>query len=61
MIRKHIDLIAIGALLCGIALYSQARHVVTLEVNSAKKIMFTRYDRRTLVIPRVPCIPYTRD
>jgi hypothetical protein len=61
MIRKHVDLIAIGALLCGIALYSHARRLVVFEFNSAKKVGFTRYDRPVVVTPRVPCIPYTRD
>ncbi|MBV9082534.1 MAG: hypothetical protein JOZ62_07665 [Acidobacteriaceae bacterium] len=61
MIRKHVDLIAIGILLCGIAVYSQARHVVVFEINSAKRIAFTQSRCPTVVIPRVPRIPYTRD
>jgi hypothetical protein len=61
MIRKHIDLIAIGLLLCGIALYSNARHWMILEVNSGKQLRFTRYHRPSVEIPEIPRIPFSRD
>jgi hypothetical protein len=35
---KHIDLIAVGALLCGIALYSQARDSSILQVIPHQRI-----------------------
>lgn len=61
MIRKHVDLIAIGILLCGIAAYSHARKVVVFEVNATRKIAITQYRCPTVVVPRAPRIPYTRD
>ncbi len=61
MIRKHVDLIAIGILLCGIAVYTHARKVVIFEFNPARTIGFTHYRSPAAAIPRVPRIPYTRD
>ncbi len=61
MIRKHVDLIAIGILLCGIAVYSHARKLVVFEFNPPQSIGFTHSQRPTVVIPRAARIPYTRD
>ena len=61
MIRRHVDLIAIGLLLCGIALYSNARNLVVLEINSGKQVGFTRYHRPSVEFPEIPRIPFTRD
>lgn len=61
MIRKHIDLIAIGFLLCGTALYSHARAIATIELTPARRITITHYPQPRVVIPKIPRIRYTRD
>jgi hypothetical protein len=45
---KHIDLIAIGALLCGIALYSQARDSSILQVIPQKRIALAQTIQRAV-------------
>lgn len=45
---KHIDVIAIGALLCGIALYSQARDSSILQVIPQKRIALAHTVQRAL-------------
>lgn len=45
---KHIDLIAIGALLCGIALYSQARDSSILQVIPQKRIALAQTIQRAM-------------
>ena len=61
MIRKHIDLIAIGILLWGIAVYSHARSVAAVELTPTKRIIISHYRSPRVFIPRIPRIPYTRD
>jgi hypothetical protein len=62
MIRKHVDLIAIGLLLGGIAIYSHARTFVSLEMNSSKRMVFVhRHSDSRVIAPAVPRIPFTRD
>ena len=62
MIRKHIDLIAIGLLLGGMAIYSHARAFVSLQMGPSKRMLVLHHhsDSR-VVIPDVPRIPFTRD
>jgi hypothetical protein len=45
---KHIDVIAIGALLCGIALYSQARDSSILQVIPQKRIALAQTIQRAV-------------
>jgi hypothetical protein len=45
---KHIDLIAIGALLCGIALYSQARDSSILQVIPQKRVALAQTIQRAM-------------
>ncbi len=61
MIRKHIDLIAVGVLLCGIALYYHARSLVVFEFDPGHRIGFTQYRHPVVVAPPMPRIPFTRD
>lgn len=42
MIRKHVDLIAIGVLLLGIAAYSSARRAMLIEVVPYKRIALSQ-------------------
>lgn len=69
---KHIDVIAIGALLCGIALYSQVRNSPIIEVIPQQRVALaqaiqraTRCSRaarvakpnRLLVAPEIRVLP----
>jgi hypothetical protein len=45
---KHIDLLAIAVLLCGIALYSQARDSAILQVIPNKRIALTQAVQRAM-------------
>lgn len=62
MIRKHVDLVAIGVLLGGIAFYSGARRCMVLTVAPHKRITFVQRLRAPIIaVPEIPRIPYTRD
>ena len=63
MIRKHVDLIAIGVLLGGIALYSSARDAMVVTVVSHKRITFSPRCRPPVVTaPEIRRIlSYARD
>ncbi len=61
MIRKHVDLIAIGLLLGGIAVYTHVRSLMLFEFDPGRRMGFTNYHRSTVVIPDIPPLPYTRD
>jgi hypothetical protein len=49
---KHIDLIAIAALLCGIALYSQARDSSILQVIPQKRVELAQVIQRAVKCSR---------
>jgi hypothetical protein len=55
-VSRNIDILAVALLLAGIAVYSQARHLVVLEINS-HGIGFTHYSRMVVVPPHVPAPP----
>jgi len=63
MIAKHVDLIAIGILLSGIALYSAARDAMVVTVTSQKRIVVSSPRCRPPVasVPEIPRFPYARD
>ena len=61
MIRKHIDLIALGVLLGGLALYSQARNCIFIELHTIKGIRFVPHPSRSMVVPPLPRIAYSKD
>jgi hypothetical protein len=61
-LSKHVDLIAIGLLLCGIALYSGMRHAMILNVVPHQRITITHGFRPPVVtLPPEPRIPFSRD
>ena len=70
---RHIDLIAIGVLLCGIALYSQARDSALVQVIPNKRIEISQVvhrafrcsraaravkTNRLVVVPDLRALPY---
>jgi hypothetical protein len=63
MIGKHVDLIAIGVLLCGIALYSAARDSMVVTVTPQKRIILSspRCRPPAVAVPEIPRFPYARD
>jgi len=62
MIRRHIDLIAIGLLLCGIAFFSATHRAIEMGLVSQKCFsMHTDFRPRVVAVPAIPRIPYTRD
>lgn len=64
MIRKHIDLIAVAVLLCGIAVYSRARTCIVFQVNHTAGFRFSPrqpFHQPIVAIPKLPRIPYTSD
>ncbi|MBV9154895.1 MAG: hypothetical protein JO097_01440 [Acidobacteriaceae bacterium] len=52
---RNVDIIAVGILLAGIALYTHARHMVVYAIDS-NGIGFTRYSR-AVIVPPVPAVP----
>ncbi len=62
MIGRHVDLIAVGALLCGIALYSSARRVAVFTVVPHKRITIIEpFHPPSIAFPQPPRVPFTRD
>jgi len=55
-VSRNVDLIAVGLLLLGIAVYAQTRKMVVMAVND-HGIGFTRYSRTIVVPPRAPLSP----
>jgi hypothetical protein len=55
-VSRNVDLIAVGLLLLGIAVYTQTRKMVVMAVND-HGIGFTRYSRTVIVPPRAPLPP----
>lgn len=53
---RNVDIVAVTLLLVGIAVVTQARDVITFEVN-AHRIGFTTCPRMVIVPPRVPSPP----
>jgi hypothetical protein len=53
---RNVDIVAVTLLLVGIAVYTQARNVITFEINS-HRIGFTHYSRMMVVPPCVPSPP----
>jgi hypothetical protein len=65
MIRKHVDLIALGVLLAGFALFSQTRTVLAYEFSSVQRAE-TVQARQCLLqslrkIPKIPRISFSCD
>ncbi len=68
MIGRHIDLIAVAALLAGIALYSGAREVNMFWLTPQGQLLLNRHLRSPRVIvpeppepPLPPSLPFTRE
>ena len=65
MMAKHVDLIAVGLLLLGMAAATQVRRAVALECNLPHRISITSHrDGSIIVIPPAPPrspLPFTRD
>ncbi|HZQ56323.1 MAG TPA: hypothetical protein VFB14_29310 [Bryobacteraceae bacterium] len=62
MIRKHVDLIALGALLLGLAFYCQISDVVKVEIASVKRMALpVHVHQRVIIIPSPPPPPFWRD
>jgi hypothetical protein len=64
---RNVDIIAIGLILLGFAIFTQARNTVRFEVTSHRVGVFHRPYGPVVVIPgpppapHVPPIPFTRD
>ena len=61
MIGKHVDFFAIGVLLCGIAIYSNAREFVAFEYHPPKRVAFLPREHRSIVVPRITKLCFARD
>lgn len=65
MIARHVDLIAIGLLLLGMAFYARVRYIVALECNLSRSMsIMSHRDGSILVVPPAPPrpqLPFTRD
>jgi hypothetical protein len=60
LIRKHVDLIAVGILLWGAALVSTAQHVQFLQMPPFHhEIMIEPPDSPHVVMPELPKVPET--
>ena len=62
MISKHVDLVAVGLVLFGMALVSHAEHFAFFTIQPRHRIVV--YDRSgspRVIVPPLPPIPYTRD
>jgi hypothetical protein len=64
---KHVDLLAVALLLCGIALYSHAKAVAHFSIIAPVRIVLpSQYGGRVIVVPRMtappaPTVPFYRD
>ena len=61
VIGKHVDLIAIGLLLCGITFYAHVRSAINFEVSHARIGFTQRFHNPVVVTPRIPPTPFTHD
>ena len=52
MIGKHVDLIAVGLLLGGVALYSEARNLALIHVVPDKRIEISQVIQRAMTCSR---------
>ncbi len=57
---KHVDLLAVGALLLGMAIYSNARAFVAFEFSAPKRISFFPREHRLVTVPRISKICFVR-
>jgi hypothetical protein len=61
VISKHIDLLAVGVLLLGMALFTQKRPGVLFRlVPSRMIVMPQRPERPVFVMPEIPSVPFHR-
>lgn len=52
---RNVDIIAIGLLLTGIAVYAHIRHMVVFEISSHRIGVFPA--NRAIIVPAVPAPP----
>ena len=62
---KHVDLIAVGVLLTGIAIFTQARQVVVFELGKQVRLVRIMPQRKVVIVPSCtpapPPLPFVRD
>jgi hypothetical protein len=61
---KNIDLIAVGVLLAGIAIFTQARQVVVFDLGKPIRLVRIVPERKVVIVPScapAPPLPFVRD
>ena len=58
MISKHIDILAVGALLLAMAFFSSARHAIVLSrIGQPSRYFGLKPQNPVIIVPRVPRPP----